>query len=79
VAYQSPADAIILISDGLPNPAFNNNLGPGSLVRNITVANSRAVEIHAVTVGDYFKYRGTIEFMESLARANEGSFLALAQ
>jgi len=29
-------------------------------------------------VGDYFKYRGTIEFMESLARANAGSFLALA-
>ncbi len=79
VAYQSPADAIILISDGLPNPAFNNNMGPASLVRNITVANAKPVEIHAVTVGDYFKYRGTVEFMESLARANEGSFLALAQ
>jgi len=78
-AYQSPAEAIILISDGLPNPAFNNNLGPSSLIRNITVANARPVEIHAVTVGDYFKYRGTIEFMEALARANEGSFLALAQ
>jgi hypothetical protein len=79
VAYQSPAEAIILISDGLPNPAFNNNMGPGSLVRNITVANAKPMEIHAVTVGDYFKYRGTVEFMESLARANEGSFMALAQ
>lgn len=79
VAFQSPADAIILISDGLPNPAFNNNLSPGRLVRSITVSNSKAQEIHAVTVGDYFKYRGTIEFMESLARANAGSFLALAQ
>ncbi len=78
VAFQGPADAIILISDGLPNPAFNNNLSPGGLVRSITVSNSKAVEIHAVTVGDYFKYRGTIEFMESLARANGGSFLALA-
>jgi len=78
VAFQSPADAIILISDGLPNPAFNNNLSPGSLVRSITVSNSKAKEIHAVTVGDYFKYRGTIEFMESLARANSGAFLALA-
>ena len=78
VAFQSPADAIILISDGLPNPAFNNNLSPGRLVRSITVSNSKAQEIHAVTVGDYFKYRGTIEFMESLARANAGSFLALA-
>lgn len=79
VAYQSPAEAIILISDGLPNPAFNKNMGPGSLVRNITVANAKPMEIHAVTVGDYFKYRGTVEFMESLARANGGSFLALAQ
>jgi hypothetical protein len=79
VAFQSPADAIILVSDGLPNPAFNNNLSPGSLVRSITVANARGVEIHAVTIGDYFKYRGTVEFMESLARANSGGFLALAE
>jgi hypothetical protein len=79
VAFQSPADAIILISDGLPNPAFNNNLSPGRLVRSITVSNSKGVEVHAVTVGDYFKYRGTIEFMESLARANGGSFLALSE
>jgi hypothetical protein len=78
-AYRSDAEAIILISDGLPNPAFNNNLGPSSLIRNITVANARPMEIHAVTVGDYFKYRGTVEFMEALARANDGSFLALAQ
>ena len=32
VAFQNPADAIILISDGLPNPAFNNGLSPGRLV-----------------------------------------------
>jgi hypothetical protein len=77
-AFQSPADAIILISDGLPNPAFNDGLSPTRLVRNITLANTQAREIHAVTVGDYFKYRGTVEFMESLARANSGGFLALA-
>jgi len=78
-AFQSSADAIILISDGLPNPAFNRNLSGGPLIRNITVANSGGKEIHAVTVGDYFKYRGTVEFMESLARANGGAFLALAE
>jgi len=77
-AFSSPAEAIILISDGLPNPAFNNGLSPGRLVRSITVSNSRAQEIHSVTVGDYFKYRGTVEFMESLARANSGGFMALA-
>jgi len=78
-AFQSPADAIILISDGLPNPAFNANLSPSRLVRSITVSNTRGKEIHSVTIGDYFKYRGTVEFMESLARANSGGFLALAE
>lgn len=78
-AFQSPADAIVLISDGLPNPAFNSNLSPSRLVRSITVSNTRGKEIHAVTVGDYFKYRGTVEFMESLARANAGGFLALSE
>jgi len=78
-AFGSPAEAIILVSDGLPNPAYNNGLSPGRLVRSITVANSRQQEIHAVTIGDYFKYRGTIEFMEALARANAGGFMALAE
>ena len=78
-AFEGPADAIILISDGLPNPAFNANLSPGRLIRSITVSNTRGKEIHAVTIGDYFKYRGTVEFMESLARANAGGFLALAE
>lgn len=78
-AFASDAEAIILISDGLPNPAFNANLPPGALVREITLRNTASKEIHAVTIGDYFKYRGTVEFMESLARANSGGFLALAQ
>jgi len=77
-AFGNPADAIILISDGLPNPEFNGGLSPGRLVRSITLSNTQGREIHAVTVGDYFKYRGTVEFMESLARANSGGFLALA-
>jgi hypothetical protein len=77
-AFTSSAEAIILISDGLPNPAYNKGLSSGRLVRSITVANSNALEIHAVTIGDYFKYRGTVEFMEALARANSGAFMALA-
>ena len=77
-AFKSDADAIVLISDGLPNPAYNNGLSPGRLVRSITVSNSTDKELHTVTVGDYFKYRGTVEFMESLARANGGGFLALS-
>jgi len=78
-AFASEAGAVVLISDGLPNPAFNKNLPAAALVRDITLANSGGKEIHAVTVGDYFKYRGTVQFMESLARANSGGFLALSQ
>ncbi len=78
-AFRVPADAIVLLSDGLPNPTFNQNLPPASLAQEITLINNRGAEIHSVTIGDYFKYRGTVEFMERLAAANEGDFLALAQ
>ena len=79
LAFEHPAEAIILFSDGLPNPDFNNGLPPRALVQDISLANTRQKEIHAVTIGDYFKYKGTVEFMEGLARANSGNFLALAQ
>jgi hypothetical protein len=78
-AFKSPADALILISDGLPNPTYNGGLPPRALIQDIVLANTQATEIHAVTIGDYFRYKGTVEFMENLARANSGSFLALAQ
>ncbi len=79
MAFKTPAEAIILISDGLPNPAYNGGLPPRALIQDIVLSNTRGVEIHAVTLGDYFKYKGTVEFMENLARANSGGFLALAQ
>lgn len=79
LAFDSPAEAIILISDGLPNPAYNGNMPPRALVQDIVLSNTLGKEIHAVTIGDYFKYKGTVEFMETLARANSGGFLALAQ
>jgi len=79
LAFAGPAEAIILISDGLPNPAYNGDLPPRALIQDIVLSNTRGKEIHAVTIGDYFRYKGTVEFMESLARANSGNFLALAQ
>jgi hypothetical protein len=79
LAFEGTADAIVLISDGLPNPTYNGGLPPRALIQDIVLSNSLGKEIHAVTIGDYFKYKGTVEFMESLARANSGSFLALAQ
>jgi len=78
-AFKTPAEAIILISDGLPNPTYNGGLPPRALIQDIVLSNTRGIEIHSVTLGDYFKYKGTVEFMENLARANAGSFLALAQ
>jgi hypothetical protein len=78
-ALETPAEALILLSDGLPNPAYNGGLPPRALIQDIVLANTRGVEIHAVTIGDYFKYKGTVEFMENLARASSGGFLALAQ
>ena len=78
-AFASPADAIILISDGLPNPTYNGGLPPRALVQDLVLSNTQGKEIHAVMIGDYFKYKGTVEFMESLARANSGGFLALSQ
>ena len=78
-AFASQAEAIILISDGLPNPAYNGGLPPRALIQDIVLANTQGKEIHAVTIGDYFRYKGTVEFMERLARSNSGGFLALAQ
>ncbi len=78
-AFDTPAEAIILISDGLPNPAYNGGLPPRALIQDIVLSNTNGIEIHSVTLGDYFKYKGTVDFMENLARANSGSFLALAQ
>ena len=78
LAFANPAEAIILISDGLPNPTFNGGLPPRALIQDIVLSNTQGKEIHTVTIGDYFKYRGTVEFMENLAKANSGSFLALA-
>jgi len=78
-AFDTSAEAVILLSDGLPNPTYNGGLPPRALIQDIVLSNTNGIEIHSVTLGDYFKYKGTVDFMESLARANSGSFLALAQ
>ena len=78
-ALAGPAEAVILLSDGLPNPTYNNGLPPRALIQDIVRTNNRGLEIHAVTLGVYCKYNGTVDFMETLARANEGGFLALTQ
>jgi hypothetical protein len=79
LAFESDAKAIILFSDGLPNPTYNGGLPPRALIEDIVLSNTGGKEIHAVTLGDYFKYKGTVDFMENLARANSGDFLALSQ
>jgi len=73
-----PGEAIFLVSDGLPNPRANDGLSPNALARRITEMNAGRKEIHTVVVGNYFDYRGTVEFMENLSQANNGQFMALA-
>jgi len=73
-----PGQAIFLVSDGLPNPSANNGMRPNALANEITRMNRGRKEIHTVVVGNYFDYKGTVDFMESLAQANEGQFMALA-
>lgn len=75
----SDADALVLFSDGLPNPRYNDGLDGSGIVSRISRENRQGKEIHAVTIGDYFKYRDTIQFMETLAKANGGGFMALAR
>jgi len=67
---KGPGDAIFLVSDGLPNPRANQGLSPSSLANRITQMNGGRKEIHSVVVGNYFDYRGTIEFMEKLSQSN---------
>lgn len=73
-----PGQAIFLVSDGLPNPRANDGLSPNRLISEITRRNNGRKEIHSVVVGNYFDYRGTVEFMENLAARNGGQFMALA-
>ena len=73
-----PGEAIFLVSDGLPNPRANGGLSPTALAQRITQMNGGRKEIHTVVVGNYFDYRGTIAFMESLSQGNNGQFMALA-
>jgi hypothetical protein len=53
-------------------------LNANRLVRRVIQLNYAHKEIHAVTIGDYYKYRGTVEFMERLASNNSGGFLAVS-
>ncbi|MEM7731138.1 MAG: hypothetical protein AAF311_18095 [Pseudomonadota bacterium] len=73
-----PGEAVFLVSDGLPNPSANEGLAPSRLASELTRLNAGRKEIHTVVVGNYFDYDGTVEFMETLAGANGGQFMALA-
>ncbi len=75
----SDADALVLFSDGLPNPRYNDGLDGAGIIARVSRDNRSGKEIHAVTIGDYFKYRNTIQFMETLAKANDGGFMALSR
>jgi hypothetical protein len=68
-----------LFSDGLANPRYNSGLDGAGIISRVARENTSNKEIHTVTLGDYFKYRNTIQFMETLAKANDGGFMALSR
>lgn len=76
--FNGRAEAIFLVSDGLPNPVANGGMMPSQLGQRLTQQNGGRKEIHTVVVGPWFDYQDSVEFMEGLAKRNGGQFMALA-
>lgn len=77
-ALKNPADAILLLSDGMPPPSQNDGRLPSEFIDDITLLNAGQKEIHAVALGNYSENRLLIEFLQNLAQNNAGGFMALA-
>jgi len=73
-ALQYPAEAVILMSDGEPDNA------PGFIIQDIAGLNRyEGKEIHTVAIGDYTQNRGLVQFLQTLARQNNGDFVGVSR
>ena len=73
-AFEYPANAIILMSDGEPNSP------PGYIVESITRENQfRQTELHTVAIGDYTHNRNLVLFLQTLSRLNNGDFVGVSR
>ncbi|KAA9132588.1 VWA domain-containing protein [Marinihelvus fidelis] len=73
-AFEYPANAVILMSDGEPNSP------PGYIIQNITGMNQfRQTELHTVAIGDYTHNRNLVMFLQTLARLNNGDFVGVSR
>lgn len=66
--------AVILMSDGAPDDGR-----PASIITNITARNRNRAEIHTVALGDYTGDPGLTQFLQELARRNQGDFVGRAR
>ncbi len=66
------AEAIILLSDGEPTDSTIS-----AALQSITAANRGRAEIHTVAVGDYLKHTDLIQFLNNLAKQNNGKFVGV--
>ena len=73
-ALQFPAEAIILLSDGEPDSS------PAGIIRDISSLNRYdRKEIHTVAIGDYTENRALVQFLQTLARQNDGDFVGVSR
>lgn len=73
-AFEYPANAVILMSDGEPNSP------PGYIVESITRQNQfRQTELHTVAIGDYTHNRNLVLFLQTLSRLNNGDFVGVSR
>ncbi len=78
-ALQGPAEAIILITDGITVPSHNEGLDPVKIVDEITAKNTARKEIHTVAIGEYYINKILVLFLQALAQKNNGDFMGVAK
>lgn len=73
--YTNP-QAVFLLSDGAPNTAIN------SIVNDFTSRNknrSLPLEVNTIALGDYFANPKLVNFMQDLAKKNNGQYIGISQ
>jgi uncharacterized protein YegL len=73
-ALKYDAEAIFLMTDGEPNDIEDWR----EIVARITRLNGDRKKIYSIAMGEYRKAPELIEFLEELARTNNGKFLGVS-
>lgn len=76
-ALEMDNDAIVLLTDGMPT--YPKGLTPSQIQQLITTANAGNKEIHTIGLGEYNAKPFFLDFLEGLAKSNNGHFTALSR